>query len=139
MRFQLIKAISIIILLFLFIPLSAVSQLISIKTAPIAEGNQFQLFPSKNMGMGSVSIAVDDVWLDPFKNPAKGSQIESTLLFSPPIFYNVTSAGGSAVSLPVGILNHSGEWFGGLGVALQQLTPFPDDVNGYLIFENSLV
>lgn len=126
------KAIQTILLLYLLIPSTLFSQLISVKTIPIAEGNQFQLFPSKNQGMGGVSIAVDDEWLDLFKNPARGSRIKGTLLFSSPAFYNVTGPGASAVSLPVGILNHSHEWFGGAGAALQQLTPFSNELSGVI-------
>ncbi|HEV2671671.1 MAG TPA: hypothetical protein VGU74_11295, partial [Gemmatimonadales bacterium] len=39
---------------------SAAAQLIPIKTIPIAQGDQFQLFPSDNLGMGGVSIALPD-------------------------------------------------------------------------------
>jgi len=135
MRFQWIKIVRISIILFLLTPIMGFSQLISIKTVPIAEGYQFQLFPSKNLGMGGLSIAVDDIWLDPFKNPARGSYLQGTLLFSTPFFYNVTSPGGSAVSLPVTILNHSEDWFGGVSLALQQLTPFSNN-NGTPVSTN---
>src|SRR2546426_5209194 len=50
------------------------AQLISIKTVPIAQGDQFAIFPSNNFGMGGVSIALADTLLDPFVNPAKGAR-----------------------------------------------------------------
>src|SRR2546430_11993898 len=53
----------------------AAAQLISIKTVPIAQGDQFEIFPSNNLGMGSVSIALPDTLLDPFLNPAKGARL----------------------------------------------------------------
>lgn len=36
------------------------SQLIQVKTVPLAQGNQFQIFPSANLGMGSIAIALPD-------------------------------------------------------------------------------
>ena len=35
-------------------------QLISLKTVPVAAGDQFLIFPSENLAMGGVSIALDD-------------------------------------------------------------------------------
>src|SRR6059058_3996753 len=51
------------------------AQLISIKTVPIAQGDQFNLFPSLNQGMGGVAIGLPDTLLDPFRNPAKGGRL----------------------------------------------------------------
>src|SRR5437773_8512427 len=48
------------------------AQLIPIKTIPIAQGDQFQIFPANNLGMGSVSIALADSLNDPFVNPEIG-------------------------------------------------------------------
>src|SRR5205809_835290 len=53
----------------------AAAQLISIKTVPIAQGDQFEIFPSNNLGMGSVSIALADTLLDAFLHPAKGARL----------------------------------------------------------------
>jgi len=64
----------IIWLIFLIIvPCHIGAQLISVKTVPLASGEQFHVFPSQNFGMADVSIAVDDPLLDPFVNPAKGA------------------------------------------------------------------
>ena len=52
------------------------AQLIQIKTLPIADGDQWQLFPLANQGLGGVSIALRDSLLDPFDNPAKGARTE---------------------------------------------------------------
>ena len=51
------------------------AQLISIKAVPIAQGDQFAIFPSNNFGMGGVSIALADTLLDPCVNPAKGARV----------------------------------------------------------------
>src|ERR1043165_7835191 len=47
------------------------AQLISIKTVPIAQGDQFDIFPSQHRGMGGVSLALADTLLYPFRNPAQ--------------------------------------------------------------------
>ena len=42
------------------LPMTATAQQIPVKTIPVATGNQFMIFPSQNMSMGGVSIALDD-------------------------------------------------------------------------------
>jgi hypothetical protein len=110
------------------------AQFIALKTVPVASGDQFLLFPSQNLGMGGVSIALDDPVLDPFVNPAKGARIGEPQLFTVPTFYSVTRNAGSAGALSVGGL-FGGRVFGGGMVALQQLKrgdeffgPLPLDV-----------
>src|SRR5256885_6749691 len=46
-------------------------QLISIKTVPVAQGDQFDIFPSQHRGMGGASIALAATLLDPFRSPAR--------------------------------------------------------------------
>lgn len=104
----------------IFLPMTAQAQLISLKTVPIASGNQFQIFPSQNLGMGGVSIAVNDLLHDPFVNPAKGSRIKETLMFASPVYYNI-SDNLSARTLPLGALFSSENVFGGFSLAVQQL------------------
>jgi hypothetical protein len=96
------------------------AQLISLKTVPVAAGDQFFLFPSHNQAMGGVSIALDDHVLDPFINPAKGGQIRQAQVFVAPVYYNVSNNAGSAGALSAGAL-FSGRFFGGGLVALQQV------------------
>lgn len=103
-------------------PFTAQAQLISLKTVPVAAGDQFLLFPSRNLGMGGVSIAVDDPLMDPFVNPALGSLTSGSLVFGAGTYYTVTSNAGSAGSLPLGVLFRSREWFGGGMAAIQQLS-----------------
>jgi hypothetical protein len=99
----------------------ASSQLISIKTVPIAAGDQFQMFPSLNMGMAGVSIAVQDRLLDAYTNPAKGSRLQGASLYGAPVFYHVSENQGSGRTLPVGGLFGSATWFGAAHVSLQQI------------------
>jgi hypothetical protein len=103
------------------VPVGAAAQVISLKTIPVAAGDQFLLFPSDKLGMGGVAIALDDSLLDPFINPAKGARLSESRVFAAPTFYSMSQNAGSARSLPVGVLFRSGRTFGGGMAALQQL------------------
>lgn len=113
----------------LAVPASA--QVIQVKTIPIAQGNQFQIFPSANLGMGSVSIATSDSLQDPFMNPATGSRVPASRIFSTPTVYSVTHGTGGGRSLPFALLARRADWYGGLAFALQQVEPSrPPQFNG---------
>jgi hypothetical protein len=105
----------------LVLPTVATAQFIALKTLPVATGDQFMIFPSENVGMGNVSIALDDALLDPFVNPAKTSRLTRSLVFATPTFYSISNNAGNARSLPAGALFNGKGWFGGGVVALQQL------------------
>ena len=108
------------------LPAISTAQFISIKTVPVATGDQFSLFPSRNASMAGLSVVLEDPLLDPFINPAKGSLIEGMQFFASPVYYGIsfklTSAKSSGLSLPLGILLHSKNFFGGLVLARQELT-----------------
>ncbi len=104
-----------------WIPSTLAAQLIGLKTVPIATGNQFQLFPSKNLGMGGVAIALDDPLLDPFVNPAKGVRLEGARLYTAPAFYSVSNSNGAGRSLPAGLLFHHGSVLGSASLSLQEI------------------
>src|SRR2546425_4898341 len=99
----------------------ASAQLISIKTVPIAQGDQFDIFPSNNVGMGGVSIALADTLLDPFVNPAKGARLGAARFFSAPTIYGISQGAGGGRTLPLATIASSDVWFGGLALALQQV------------------
>ncbi len=107
----------------LAVPRPAPCQLIGVRTVPVATGDQFSIFPAERSGMGGVSIALDDPLLDPFVNPAKGANLSASLVFSAPMFYDITNYHGSARTLPVGLLLRSPAWFGGGAAAVQQILP----------------
>ena len=96
------------------------------KSIPIATGSQFLLYPSVSAAMGGVSIAVDDPWGDPFVNPAKGSGISSSIFTATPQFYSIgrstSGLGHSAYTLPVTVLGRYRQYFGGIGLAWQEMT-----------------
>jgi hypothetical protein len=112
-----------LLLLSLFpVPAAALqAQLISIRTVPVAQGDQFEIFPSHNLGMGGVSIALDDTLLDPFSNPATGSRLGAARLFGSPALYSVSNDAGGGRTLPIGAFLRTGRWYGGVSVALQEV------------------
>jgi len=112
-----------IIALICLLPPKASSQVISIKTVPVASGDQFVIIPSRNLGMGGISIALDDPLIDPFINPGKGRLIEGAKLYGGSSFYSISRDNGSGRTLPMALLVGSDEWFGGAAGAIQQLIP----------------
>jgi hypothetical protein len=100
---------------------AAPAQLIPIRTVPISQAHQFEIFPSHTLAMGGVSIAVEDTLLDPFTNPAKGSRLGAARFFGSPSVYSVSSQGGAGRTLPVGAMMRTGSWYGGLSIALQEV------------------
>jgi hypothetical protein len=97
------------------------AQLISVKTLPIAQGDQFDFFPSRNQGMASVSIAVTDTLLDVFSNPAKATRLKGSHFFGTPAFFSVSSKSGGGRTIPVTALANSGTLFGGITLAFQEI------------------
>jgi len=113
----------ILILIFCVFPAAIPAQLINIKTIPVATGDQFLIYPSQNLGIGGVSLALDDSLGDPFVNPAKGDLINGTYIVSTPSYYSMTEDLGSAQTLPLTVLSGSQNWFGTVNLSLQEVTP----------------
>jgi hypothetical protein len=99
----------------------AEAQLISLKTVPIATGEQFLLAPARGLGMGGVSIALHDTLGDPFVNPAKGSRVRGIPFFGSPAVYSISDENGGGRTLPAGVLMGGERWFGGALLAFQQI------------------
>ena len=106
------------------LPVAASAQIIPIKTVPVAQGDQFMLFPSNNRGMGGVSVALEDPLHDPFVNPAAATSI-SSMVIATPAHYSFTGGGwmgeASGRTLPAGLLVRSEGLFGGGMMAWQEL------------------
>ncbi|MCB9058730.1 MAG: hypothetical protein H6627_09195 [Calditrichae bacterium] len=109
------------ILLWTIIPLFVSAQFISVKSLPVATGDQFLLYPSKNISMGGVNIALADEWLDAYRNPANGFNILSNSIFLQPTFYNISSNLGGARSIPLNLFLKTSGLFFMAGGAFQQL------------------
>ena len=115
-----LRAVCLVVPLFCFVS-PARAQLIPIKTIPIAQGDQFQIFPSNNLGMGGVSIALPDSLGDPFANPATTARLRASRFFSAPTVYSVSGHAGGGRSLPFAMLVRRANWYGGLALALQEV------------------
>ena len=109
------------ILILLITSNAAWGQLISLKTIPVATGDQFLIFPSQNLGMGGVHIALDDSLNDHWVNPAKGDAIQGLQVTSSPVYYRIGNGYGSARSMPFSIVGEKGAWHGGASFALQAM------------------
>src|ERR1051326_5298024 len=99
------------------------AQLISIKTVPIAQGDQFDIFPSQHRGMGGVSLALADTLLDPFRNPARAARLGVPRLLGSPTFYGVSDGAGGGRTLPPPSFAQRGAWYGGWARAAQGAHP----------------
>jgi hypothetical protein len=124
-----------LIIPFLSLVSPARAQLIPIKTIPIAQGDQFQIFPSNNLGLGGVSIALPDSLGDPFANPATTARLRGSRFFSAPTVYSVSGNAGGGRSLPFAMLTRSASWYGGLALVLQQVDPSRPPDRGNLVVE----
>jgi hypothetical protein len=107
------------------------AQIIPIRSIPLAQGDQFSLFPAANSGMGGVSLALPDSLLDPFRNPAMGTRVRAGRLFSAPTVYDISKSTGRGRTLPLAVLTRSGPWFGGILGAIQEVDysgPIPSQI-----------
>src|SRR5437899_13104104 len=98
----------------------AAAQLISIKTVPIAQGDQFEIFPSNNLGMGSVSIALADTLRDAFLNPAKGARLGEARFFGAPTAYGISQGAGGGRTLPLAVNAGLAACYGALWTGLPE-------------------
>ncbi|HEX4684818.1 MAG TPA: hypothetical protein VH277_19020 [Gemmatimonadaceae bacterium] len=98
------------------------AQLIQIKTLPIADGDQWRVFPSANAAMADISIALADSLLDPFVNPAKGARVaRGGSFFGAPNFYSVSEKAGGGQTFPLGGIVRVGSLFASFAAAFQQI------------------
>lgn len=116
-------------LLTLIVPVLIAGQALPVKTVPLLTMEQFIMTPSYRIGMGGVSIAVDDELGDAFANPARMPALGRNLYFLAPryngwtlsqlprLFFPVLEPianleGGfrssSLVAIPTGLLKQSG-------------------------------
>jgi hypothetical protein len=111
----------------------ASAQLIQIKTLPLADGDQWRIFPSAASALGDVSIALADSLLDPFTNPAKGARVARGrgAFFSSPTFYTLSDNAGGGRTLPIGGVGRWGSNFGGVMLALQEIDSATGSTRGF--------
>jgi hypothetical protein len=104
------------------------AQVIPLRTVPVASGDQFLMLPSAAMGMGGVTLAVDDTLADAWTNPAKGALVGETSFLGSPTYYGISNNGGGGRTFPISALVAGSTLFGGGALALQQIeNGGPDD------------
>jgi hypothetical protein len=115
-------AASALLLATLLLPPAAAAQHIIIKTVPIPTGEQFNIFPAHNMGMGSVRVALEDTLLDPFSNPALAAHVTRLQIHALPTVYGEANRWVGGRTLPVALLVPGRRIFGGGAFAMQQIS-----------------
>jgi hypothetical protein len=112
------------------VPLSVVrAQIVSVKTSALAQGDQFTFEPSENRGMAGVSIALRDTLLDPFRNPAAGARLTRSYVFGAPSFYSLSRSGTAGSTLPLGLMQRRGAFFGTVAAAVQVIEQREEQLN----------
>src|SRR5256885_5803599 len=81
---------------------AAHGQLVTPKTVPIHQDDQFAIFPTARAGMARGFLALDDTFAGPFAHPPKAAQVRAGRVVPPPFSHwaNPGPRGGS--HLPVG-------------------------------------
>lgn len=106
-------------------PRLAAAQVLPVRTVPVASGDQFLMLPSQSMGMGGVTLAIDDSLADAWSNPAKGTLVNESAFIGSPTFYGISSEGGGGRTLPIAGMFSAARWFGGVALALQEVEDAP--------------
>lgn len=97
------------------------AQLVTPKTVPVHQGEQWEIYPSSRPGLGGLSIALDDTLADPFVNPAKAARVRGGTLFGAPFAHSISGERGGGRTLSLGGIGSAGAWaVAGVG-AVQQL------------------
>ena len=113
------------------------AQNITIRTVPIPSGEQFLLFPSRALGMGSVGIAYEDREGHAFANPALRGE-SGVRFYVEPTIYGEANQWVGGRTLPVAVLFAGERIHGGAAIAMQQVRDrrpwggwgwFPEDRN----------
>lgn len=100
---------------------AAASQIVPVRTVPVASGDQWLVEPSARLGMGGLEIALDDSLADGWSNPGKGINVPQSSIFGAPTFYGISDGGGGGITFPVTGILKGKRWFGGASVALQEV------------------
>lgn len=105
----------------LALPRAVAAQLVTPKTVPVHQSEQFDIFPSSRPGTAGIGIALNDTLLDPFVNPAKATRVLGGRVFGVPSSHDVSGDRGGGRTLPLGGMATIGPWSVAGVAALQQL------------------
>lgn len=113
-------ALLIILALFLGV-VQAMAQLVTPKTVPVFQDEQFNIAPSSRLGLGSPFIALDDTLGDPFVNPAKLGRLRGASVAVTPYTHDISGRRGGGSTLPATLFLAGTEWAGAVLAAYQNL------------------
>ena len=99
----------------------AAAQLVTPRTVPVMQDEQFEIYPSGRPGLAGISMAIDDTLADPFANPAKATRLRGFTITTAPYTHGISGSRGGGRTLPVGLLASSGNWAGAFLGAMQEL------------------
>lgn len=99
----------------------ATAQLVTPRTVPVMQDEQFEIYPSSRPGLAGISIALDDTLADPFTNPAKATRLRGFTLSTAPYSHSISGNRGGGRTLPIGFLARTGPWALAAVGAMQQL------------------
>ena len=97
------------------------AQLVTPKTVPVFQDEQFNVVPSSRPGLANSFIALEDTLGDPFMNPAKVTRLRGVSVAAAPFTHHVTGERGGGQTFPVALFAAGGEWAGGVLAAFQNL------------------
>ncbi len=97
------------------------AQIVTPRTVPVFQNQQFDLLPSALAGMGGVSIALDDSLADAFANPARVGRLREGTVFAAPFRHSISGDRGGGRTLPLGGVGSAGAWSFAGAFALQQI------------------
>lgn len=100
---------------------TASAQVVTPRTIPVLQDEQFDFHSSSRPGLGGVAIALDDTLADPFANPAKATRVRGLSLVAMPYSHEIAVADGGGRTLPLTVMGSSGHWSGALFAAYQQI------------------
>lgn len=104
-----------------FVASSAGAQLVTPKTVPVFQDEQFAIYPSSRAGLGGASAALDDTLADPFTNPAKAMRIRGMIISTTPYSHGISGSRGGGRTLPIAFMAGAGDWAVAALAAMQQL------------------
>src|SRR4051812_32411696 len=111
---------ALLILLALFLgAVGAAAQLVTPKTVPVFQDEQFNITPSSRPGLGNAFITLDDTLGDPFVNPAKAMRLVGAGVAVSPFLHDVSGERGGGATLPVTLFAAGGDW-SAVGLAAYQ-------------------
>ena len=80
----------------------ATAQLVTPRTVPVMQDEQFDIYPSRRPGLAGISIAIDDTLSDPFTNPAKATRLRGFTISTAPYSHSISGNRGGGRTLPIG-------------------------------------